>query len=198
MNNCCSSRHFVARTFQIFHPILIVSWIKFCWQILFIFRMNISWRPPYIHKYLININRTYVKKYLSSIYQVYGAQKKLMSVVVVLCPNTSSPFQQRNWIEEEIRVWWKWAKHPPHIKGEKDPLTPAEDYDELNKRLFTSRTVNIICFQLFSSSKNIYEELALGVPLTRDLWRVKCEQWMSEIFMGDIYVCMEALRSFSS
>ena len=28
----------------------------------------------------------------------------------------------------------------------------AEDYDELNKRPFTSRTVNIICFQLFSSS----------------------------------------------
>ena len=48
----------------------------------------------------------------------------------------------------------------------------SEDYDELNKRLFTSLAVNIICFQLFSSSKNIYDELGLGVPLrdvmTRD------------------------------
>ena len=110
----------------------------------------------------------------------------------MLCPNTSSPFQQRNWIEEEISVWWKWAKHPPHIKGEKDPLTPAEDYDELNKRLFTSRTVNIICFQLFSSSNNIYGVLALGVPLRcYDTWLVTFEVWTMEnrlIFIR--YLCM--------
>lgn len=164
IQNNKNANHAITDTYGGWPPRTIVSLRYFTWK-LFLDFTHWNWDAA------VPISRIHARKirFTQSRKTIWGSGVvALWRGTFLPSPPSILPFPSPNliWDEREASYIIHLAEHPSHTIGMRNPFTRQRITSSWTKDSSphpTSLTVNIICFQLFSSSKYIYGELNLVV-----------------------------------